>query len=154
MFFMIVFAVLVADQVSKFFIQSNMVELQSVPIIPNIFHITYVLNPGAAFSLFAHRTTFFIIVTIVAVILSVYFYYKFGRKEFILGLGIALQCGGAVGNLIDRLRIGKVVDFLDFRVWPVFNIADSFICIGVALICWQLLKPEKKSPHLRVEEKQ
>lgn len=148
MFWIIAVVVVAIDQFTKYIALSSMAELQSIPLIPNVFHLTLVLNPGAAFSLFANRTSFFIIVTLLAVFISVYFYYKAQPNTFLLRLGIAMQCGGAVGNLIDRIRLGRVVDFFDFRIWPVFNVADSAICVGVALICWELLRkrPEEEIP--------
>jgi len=143
----VVLTVLVIDQLSKFVVRSTMTELQSIPLIPHVFHLTYVENPGAAFSMLAHHTSFFIVVTAIAVMISVYFYFKVNSQRYLLRIGIALQLGGSLGNLIDRVRIGRVVDFFDFRIWPVFNIADSAIVVGVALICWELLKPAPKEQN-------
>lgn len=155
MFWLVSSLVIILDQVSKSIVQASLTEMQSIAVIPNVFHLTLVLNPGAAFSLFANRTTFFIVVTVLAVFLSVYFYYHAKPNTFLLRLGIAMQCGGAIGNLIDRLRLGKVVDFFDFRIFAVFNVADCFICIGVALICWELLRaqPENQTAKGRLEKR-
>ncbi|MGI6686080.1 MAG: signal peptidase II [Bacillota bacterium] len=132
--------VLIIDQFTKFLVKSNMAELESIPIILNIFHLTYVNNRGAAFSLLQGRTYLFIAITIIAMVFAVYFYFRLEKEQIWLRLGIALALGGAMGNLIDRIRFGQVIDFFDFRIWPVFNIADCAVVIGVALICWQLLR--------------
>ncbi|HHT63501.1 MAG: signal peptidase II [Bacillota bacterium] len=132
--------VLIIDQVSKFLVKSNLAELESIPIIRNVFHLTYVNNTGAAFSLLQGKTSFFIVVTILALFFALYFYFKVDKEKVWLRLGIALALGGALGNLIDRLRFGKVIDFFDFRIWPVFNIADCAVVVGVILICWELLR--------------
>ena len=145
----------ILDQISKSIIQSRLAEMQSITVIPDVFNLTLVLNPGAAFSLFANQTTFFVMVTVLAVFLSIYFYYHAKPNTWLLRLGIAMQCGGAIGNLIDRIRLGKVVDFFDFRVFAVFNVADCFICIGVALICWELLRsrPENETAKGQPEKR-
>jgi signal peptidase II len=136
----VVLIVITIDQLSKFLVQNTMAQMQSIPIIPHIFHITYVQNPGAAFSLLADQTVLFIIITVFAVIFSLVFYQKISKEKIVLRFAVALLLGGAIGNLIDRIRIGQVIDFFDFRIWPVFNIADCAIVIGAVLICWELLK--------------
>ncbi|ATW24870.1 signal peptidase II [Candidatus Formimonas warabiya] len=138
-------AVIIIDQGSKFLVRSQMAEMQTIPLIDNIFHLTYVRNPGAAFSLLPNQTPVFIAITLLAAAVAIFFYYRVEREKIWLRLGIALMLGGAVGNLIDRIRFGEVVDFLDFRIWPVFNLADSAIVVGVALICWQLIRQDLRS---------
>ncbi len=140
----VTFLVILLDQVSKLLVRSHMTEMESIPIIGNIFHLTYVMNTGAAFSMLPNQTLTFIIITCLAVVISLFFYYRVDRKRVLLRLGIALEVGGAVGNLIDRIRFGSVVDFIDFRIWPVFNLADFTIVVGVALICWELLKHDSR----------
>lgn len=142
MLIFVTFAVIIMDQASKFLVQSRMAELESIPIVLNIFHITYVNNPGAAFSILRGRAPVFIVITLLALALSLYFFYRIDRERIWLRLGIALEMGGAVGNMIDRLRFGEVVDFFDFRIWPVFNVADCAVVVGVALICWELLRED------------
>jgi len=117
---------------------------ESLPVIKSVFHITYVNNPGAAFGLLANKTPIFIGVTLVVAvfILLTYNYLPPGRT--LLRLALALMLGGAMGNLIDRVRFGYVIDFLDFRVWPVFNLADMAIVTGVVLLCWHILAPAGK----------
>lgn len=132
--------VLLLDQGSKYIVQHWMSVNQSIPLVPNIFHLTYVKNPGAAFGLLAYRTTFFIWVTLAVVLLILVFYRRLPGEKRLLRFALALQLGGALGNLLDRLRTGFVVDFLDFRVWPVFNLADSAIVVGMILLAWEILR--------------
>ncbi|BCV20912.1 signal peptidase II [Moorella sp. Hama-1] len=140
-FLLLVALVLAVDQVSKYLIRTNFQPNESLPVIGSIFHLTYVHNPGAAFGLLAHKTQVFIGVTVLVaiIILAAYRYLPPGRP--LLRLALALMLGGALGNLLDRLRFGYVVDFLDLRIWPVFNLADMAIVAGVIILCWQLLVP-------------
>jgi signal peptidase II len=116
-----------------------MVLYESIPVIPNIFHLTYIENPGAAFGLLANQRIFFIVITIIILIAVIYFYRQLKPGQILLKIALGMVVGGAIGNLIDRLRIGMVTDFFDFRIWPVFNIADSAIVIGMIYISYQLL---------------
>lgn len=138
-FWGIVLGVLALDQGTKYLVSKNMVEGDSIPLIPNIFHLTYVLNPGAAFGMLAHRTPLFIIFSLVALGLVVFFYKKIVSQPFWIKLSLAFQLSGALGNLLDRVRTGYVVDFFDFKVWPVFNIADMAIVSGVIIFFWQIV---------------
>lgn len=131
--------VVVIDQLAKYYIQSKMVPGMSIPVIDGIFHITYVLNPGAAFGILEHQTAFFLVVAVILIIAIAYYYPRIPHGYRLLRLGIGLQAGGAAGNVIDRIKTGYVVDFLDFRVWPVFNIADMAIVTGVVLIVYNTL---------------
>jgi signal peptidase II len=137
-------AVIALDQVSKAYLQANMAPGASVPVIPGVFHITYVLNPGAAFGILEHQRWFFVAVALLLVAVIVYLYPRIPAGYGLLRLGIALQTGGAAGNAIDRLKTGYVVDFFDFRVWPVFNVADMAIVGGVTLIVYSILFPAGK----------
>jgi len=113
---------------------------QSIPVVTNVFHITYVHNFGAAFGLFAHRTGFFIFVTTVVVLLIFVFLRHLPKEQKLLRAALVLQLGGAMGNLIDRVRLGYVIDFFDLRVWPVFNVADIAIVFGVGLLILDLTR--------------
>lgn len=113
---------------------------QSIPVITNVFHITYVHNFGAAFGLFVHRTGFFIFVTTVVVLLIFVFLRHLPKEQKLLRAALVLQLGGAMGNLIDRVRLGYVIDFFDLRVWPVFNVADIAIVFGVGLLILDLTR--------------
>lgn len=144
--FLLAAAVLISDQLSKWAIQRTMELGQSIPVVDNIFHITYWRNPGAAFSLLPFRTTFFVIIGILVVTVIIVFFRRVPADRKLLQFALALQLGGAMGNLVDRVRIGSVVDFLDFRVWPVFNLADSAIVVGVILLSWDLLRTPDRPP--------
>lgn len=130
--------VFVIDQLVKHLVVSTMHLGQSFPVIKGIFHITYVLNPGAAFGMLEHQRWFFIVVALVAVLLGVFFYRKLQQESILMRSGAGLLLGGAVGNLADRIQSGLVVDFLDFRVWPVFNIADIAICAGAGILIYDI----------------
>lgn len=142
--FILPLAVVILDQFSKYIVVENMALGESIPIIEEVFHLTYILNPGAAFGMFAHNRLFFIAIAVIVIGIIIW-----ARKEILASpwevkAGCGLFLGGAIGNLIDRARQGLVIDFFDFRIWPVFNIADIAICIGVGLIIWNLLKTELK----------
>ena len=135
----IVFFLILADQAIKFFVVSCMELGESVPVFTGIFHITYIENPGAAFGLFANQRLIFIVAGVFVIAAACLMYRRLMSEKAIIRWGVALLLGGAVGNLIDRVRIGGVIDFLDFRIWPVFNIADIGICVGVALLIYALI---------------
>lgn len=130
--------VIIIDQLVKGYITASMHLGQSIPVIKDIFYITYVLNPGAAFGIFEHQRLFFIVVALVLLGVAVYFRKRLRQENILFQYGVGLMMGGAVGNLFDRLQNGLVVDFFDFRFWPVFNIADVAICVGAALIMFDI----------------
>ncbi len=130
---------IVLDQLVKYYVQSLMQVGMSIPMIPDAFHITYILNPGAAFSILKNYQFVFVLAAIALIIAVGFIYPKIQPKIPLMIGGIGLLVGGAVGNLIDRIRIGLVIDYLDFRIWPVFNIADIGICVGVACIVYSLI---------------
>ena len=140
----IVFFFILADQAIKFLVVSLMELGESIPVFAGIFHITYIENPGAAFGLFANQRLVFIVAGILVIAAACLMYRRLMSEKAIIRWGVALLLGGAVGNLIDRLRIGGVIDFLDFRIWPVFNIADIGICVGVALLMYALIYDTEK----------
>ena len=131
--------IVVLDQVVKFLVTHEMFPGMSIPVIQDVFHITFVLNPGAAFGILAHQRSFFIVMGIVIATLGGLFSPYIRRQCRIFRCGTALLLGGALGNLIDRVRFGHVIDFFDFRIWPVFNIADIAIVVGVAAIIYAIL---------------
>ena len=122
------------DQASKFFISSSLTPGEPVTVIKNFFYLTLVHNTGAAFGLLKNSTFFFSGISFTAILFIIFYLKKKRDEKFTFKLGLAMILGGAIGNLADRIRLGYVVDFLDFRVWPVFNIADSCITIGAFLI--------------------
>jgi signal peptidase II len=142
LFYFFFVAVLTADQVSKAIIMKTMYLGQSTPVINKVFHITYIHNPGAAFSLLAGRTSLFIFISF-AVIAGVFLYqYRTRQKLGFVPVSLGLIAGGAAGNLLDRIKLGQVVDFIDFRIWPVFNLADSAIVVGAILLGIALFRSE------------
>lgn len=145
MYYILALAWLLLDQVSKHYVQAHFYLGESLPVIPNVFHWTYILNRGAAFGILLDQRIFFLFV--VAVLFFALWIYR-KKVEYgpsYLKMGVALLVSGALGNGWDRYHIGAVIDFFDFRIWPIFNIADIGICVGVTLICWYLLKmPEVK----------
>lgn len=135
----IIIGIILVDQLSKYYIQSLMPIGMSIPIIENIFHLTYILNPGAAFGILENQRWFFVVVAFIMLVCILYIYPRIKAEVLSLRLGIALLVGGAIGNVIDRARTGYVVDFFDFRIWPIFNIADIAIVVGVGIIVYYLI---------------
>ena len=141
-YFLIAGSVLLLDQFVKSVIQQKMQEGLSIPVLPGIFHITYILNPGAAFGLFEEQQWLFILVAVLLVLGVAVLFRQLLQQPPVMRFGAALLVGGALGNLMDRIRLGKVVDFLDFRIWPIFNVADIAICVGVGLILLAMFKEQ------------
>lgn len=141
--------VVVVDQVTKRLAETRLRDQRSVPVVDDILRLTYVQNRGAAFGLLQDQTTFFVLVGILVIGVIAASYRYLPRSGFLLHLALGLQLGGAIGNLIDRVRQGYVVDFVDFGYranwWPVFNVADSAIVIGVALLALNALSPTSTS---------
>lgn len=139
-FYGLIFFVVLLDQASKAFVLHTLSSGRSVPLIEGVFHFTLVHNTGIAFGIFReHQGLLFILITFSLIFLWVWavrmeFKSAGGRMAF------ALILGGALGNWLDRFRFGAVIDFLDFRIWPVFNIADTAITLGVGLYLILLLK--------------
>lgn len=134
------------DQFTKFILNNNLVLNSPYPVIKGFFYLTLVHNKGAAFGILKNQILLFILSSIFAIIL-IYFNLKKSRNKNKLSLNdlaLGLIFSGAIGNLVDRLFLGYVVDFLDFRVWPVFNVADSAITVGAVLLGWSLLKDSRK----------
>ena len=137
--------VVVLDQVTKRLAEDRLRGQRSVPLVDDILRLTYVENRGAAFGLLQDQTTFFVLVGIIVIGVIAASYRYLPRSGFLLHLALGLQLGGAIGNLLDRVRQGYVVDFVDFGYranwWPVFNVADSAIVIGVALLALNAFSP-------------
>ena len=143
LYFIILLVLLGLDQLTKYLILLNLELYEVRPLIPGLFNLVHVTNKGAAFSMFASvdsplRHYFFVAVNSAAFIGLTIAAWKMGAQHLLYRLSFAMIAAGAVGNLIDRLRFGAVIDFLDFYVgsfhWPAFNVADSAICVGVALL--------------------
>jgi len=126
-------AAVVADQLTKQIVGRTLALGDSVDVVGPL-SIHHVQNSGIAFGLFASRTELVIGVTAVAVGLMLWFFARSGRRHPVLPVALGLVLGGSVSNLLDRLRLGHVTDFLDFVAWPAFNLADTFIVVGVAIL--------------------
>jgi signal peptidase II len=142
---------LLLDQASKLFIDRSMQLFDSFPVVTNFFSITYVRNPGAAFSFLSEaswRLPFFIAVSLVASIAILVAFHKLRDDQKLAQISLAMIFSGAVGNLIDRVRLGEVIDFLDVHWyrhhWPAFNVADSMICVGVFLLAADMMLEDKR----------
>ncbi len=138
--------VLLFDQITKYLIRKNLLLGDSIPVIPNIFHITHVSNTGAAFGIFPNARYFFIIASIITIAFFLYFLYMYKQKNPTFYISIGLILGGATGNnLLDRIIFGEITDFLDFGInsklrWPAFNIADSCVVIGFFMLALLVVK--------------
>ena len=155
----LIIGVVAADQLSKMWILDVFQLYESREIIPGFFNLVYVVNTGAAFSILADvdspwRHYFFLIIGCIAVVGLTIAYMKFKVENKYYYLPIGLIVGGALGNMIDRIRFGSVVDFLDFYFrgyhWPAFNVADSAICVGAVLFIGMNYLDSKK--HTETEE--
>lgn len=137
--YLIAFAVIALDQASKFAVIYRLPFGSSVPVLGGIVHFTTVENPGGAFGLFQSWAGMLTLITIAVCAAILVFVRRKVSLPVVVGTALALQLGGAVGNLIDRIRFHYVIDFIDLRVWPVFNVADSAITIGIVLLAYYLI---------------
>jgi len=144
--------VLVLDQATKLYIDRSMALHSSITVIENFFNITYLRNKGAAFGILAnsaYRLPFFLLVSAVAVCVIFVVIKKLREDQRLAASSLSLIFSGALGNLIDRVRMGEVIDFLDAHWydhhWPAFNIADSAICVGVFLLAIDMFLEERRA---------
>ncbi len=148
-YYVIVLFVIAIDQISKWLIVKNMELGTSIPIIDNVLYITSHRNRGAAWGILENKMWFFYIITVVFVVFIVFYMKKYAKTDRLLGISLGLILGGAIGNFIDRVFRQEVVDFIHVYIfsynYPVFNIADSALCIGVVLIIIQTLLEGKKA---------
>jgi signal peptidase II len=143
------FIVILFDRLTKNFFTSILSYGETLTVIKNVLHMTLVHNTGIAFGLFKDQGIVFIIIPAIAIILlifNIFFYKSYGEeaicRTYIIGFSLIL--GGAIGNLYDRIFYGYVIDFIDIRVWPVFNIADSAITIGAIIIAFKCFQQSAK----------
>ena len=148
-YYVIALFVIAIDQISKWLIVKNMELGTSIPIIDNVLYITSHRNRGAAWGILENKMWFFYIITVVFVVFIVFYMKKYAKTDKLLGISLSLILGGAIGNFIDRVFRQEVVDFIHVYIfsynYPVFNIADSALCIGVVLIIIQTLLESKKT---------
>lgn len=137
----IVAFIVVLDQVTKYLAKTYLKPVGSIPLIQNVFHFTYVENRGAAFGILQNQRWLFIVLTVVVSAVIVYYLFTRSQESIVLTIALSMILGGAIGNLIDRLRLGYVVDMLHFVLidYPVFNVADSFVVIGTILLAYYIL---------------
>lgn len=144
--------IMALDQITKSIVMTRFELHEVFPVIPDFFNLIYIMNPGAAFGFLANasetfRYIFFTGVTALALVLIIYYLVKSNPRNLLLSGSLTLIFGGAVGNLIDRLRFGAVVDFLDVYIgsahWPAFNVADSAITVGAILMIWEMILNRK-----------
>ncbi len=152
----IIFLVIGADQVSKYLVLQNIDMYEKVDVIPGLFHFTYIENKGAAFGMLSEHRWVFLAVSTVAIGAFLFYMIKYRPKDKLLNVAIAMVVGGGIGNMIDRVARGSVVDFIDvdFMSFYVFNIADIFVCVGCGLMILYLIISEIKETKAKKAEKQ
>jgi len=145
--------IIILDQLVKIYVDKTMYLYQSIEVLENFFHITYIRNKGAAFGILSGaneslRVPFFLTVSAIAIVVIIYTIYTYREESQLFPFSMALILGGAIGNMIDRIRLGEVIDFVDVHWythhWPAFNVADSAITIGVTLLIINILFEHKK----------
>ena len=141
--------VFLIDEFTKTFVRENIGLGQSLPS-EGFFRVTHAINTGSAFGLFPNQTSLLIIASVIGISVLIYFYRRQPRPSFFLRLSLGLQLGGAFSNLIDRIALGHVVDFIDVGAWPIFNLADTAISVGIFMLLWVVLNNgengEQKKP--------
>ncbi|MGM9925300.1 MAG: signal peptidase II [Bacillus sp. (in: firmicutes)] len=146
-YYLLALIIIALDQITKIFVVKNMELGESIPVIENFIYITSHRNPGAAWGILAGQMWFFYIITIVVVAALVYYIQKAAKTHIILGISLGLMLGGAIGNFIDRVFRQEVVDFVDTIIFgydfPIFNVADSALTVGVAMLMVYMLFEEK-----------
>lgn len=135
--------IMALDQFTKFLVQSRMNFGSSIVVIKGLLDISYVTNDGAAFGLFRGWNPIFIMVTFIAIVF-IFVYYRQFKDDLWMRIALGFLLGGAVGNLIDRIRINQVIDFINFRWWPSFNVADISVCIGAGMLLIRIIRGEGK----------
>lgn len=145
--FLVAGLILALDQATKEWVRANLPASQSLPP-DGLIRLTHTTNTGSAFGLFPDQGTLLALVAVVVIGVILIYQRHLGQDALLLKGSLGLQLGGAIGNLLDRVRLGHVTDFVDLRVWPVFNVADSAIVVGVGLLAYLFLVVAKKEPPL------
>lgn len=133
------------DGVVKRQLETHMTLSQSIPLIPNILHITLVHNTGSAMGLWQGKNAVFAVISAFATIAFIAFFWQYSKSSRLLRICSGLILGGAFSNLFDRLYYKYIVDYIDIRIWPVFNLSDSCITVGFALIVWYTFMKNKRA---------
>jgi len=143
--------VLVLDQLTKIWVSTSLAEggwWSPLPGLWRIFRITHITNSGAAFGIFPNQGNFFIVIAVVVALAIVLYYRYLPTGSWLVRLSLGLQLGGAIGNLLDRVRYGHVVDFIDIGFWPIFNVADMAIVTGVGILAYCLWRDDRVAQDL------
>ncbi|MEQ6375257.1 signal peptidase II [Bacillaceae bacterium S4-13-58] len=148
LYYLLSLVVIFIDQITKYMVSTRMDQGDSIEVISSFFYITSHRNPGAAWGILKDQMVFFYIITIIVVVFVIYFIQKYGKTNRLYAVALSLILGGAIGNFIDRLLWKEVIDFFDFYIfnydYPIFNIADSSLVVGVILVLIATWKDEKK----------
>ncbi|MCK4472617.1 MAG: signal peptidase II [Anaerolineae bacterium] len=134
---------LVVDRISKCVVMDSLKLGESwnpVAALERWVSLTYVTNTGAAFGLFPDHGVIFMVIAVVVIVAIIFYYRYLPGDQWLVQISLGLQLGGALGNLVDRLRYGHVIDFIDFKVWPVFNVADSSVFVGAVILAFYILR--------------
>jgi signal peptidase II len=152
-YYVLAFVVIIIDQISKWIVAKQMTIGESIKIIDNVLYFTSHRNTGAAFGILAGKMWFFYIITTIVVIGIIYYMQKEAQKSKFIGISLGLILGGAIGNFIDRVFRGEVVDFVDTYIFTynfaIFNVADAALCIGVGLLFVKMIIDERKQKKER-----
>ena len=140
----IIFGAVLLDQVSKLLVVRFLDPRESFEIIRGVFRFTYVENDGAAFGMLDDHRWVFMVLSTLGIVALAFYMWKFAPKSRLACVAVSFIIGGGIGNMIDRVRLGYVIDFIDFCAFPtlwkwIFNIADSFVCIGAGLLIFYLV---------------
>ena len=138
--------IVVCDQVSKWAVVSRLPYGAREPVLGKFLYLTHTHNTGGAFSLLQAHNYWFVLIAGIAVFALAYAFHRSARRDLWVSAALALALGGAIGNLIDRVRFGYVVDFFDVQFWPVFNVADSAISVGIVILTFTFLFKREPAP--------
>lgn len=155
LYYLITLLVIAIDQWTKWLVVKNMDLYEKIPVIENFFYFTSHRNKGAAWGILQNQMGFFYVITLVVVIGIIYYMEKYVKDDKLMAIALTLILGGAIGNFIDRLFRKEVVDFLDFQIfsydYPIFNMADSALVVGVGLVFIATIIDERKKKALKNE---
>ena len=148
--------ILALDQLTKLLIVDSMHRNQSIDVIGSFFRLTYIHNPGAAFGLSLGGPEIHTIVSLIALGVLVYLFWTLPVETKLLRFAVTMVLGGAIGNIVDRVRLGEVVDFFDFGIgnqwrWPIFNVADSFVTVGIIILAIGYSRQKEPQPEQPID---
>ena len=136
----VLFAAIIAlDQFTKSRVVATMRLGESIPVVPDFIHLTYITNPGAAFGILPNQRVFFLVMGLALLVLFAFFYPRLKKSDMLLKFGVICLVSGSTANLIDRVQTGEVVDFLDLRIWPIFNVADVAVVAGMFVMVYVII---------------